>query len=148
MIGQPIQQPTAIYFWLPALVVIAGNVLAFFYCQIKKDNSYIDVLWSLTFITPVVSLIILRAAENVVICPRIWLILACLLVWGLRLSIHIGLRHNGEDFRYQDMRKNWMEGGLNSYYIKAFLIVFMMQGLFSLIVNSASLYVCIWSADD
>jgi steroid 5-alpha reductase family enzyme len=41
-----------------------------------------------------------------------------------------------------------MEGGLPVYYIKAFLIVFMMQGLFSLIVNSASLFVCIWSVDD
>ena len=46
------------------------------------------------------------------------------------------------------MRKGWMEGGLNMYYIKAFFYVFMMQGVFSLIVNSASLYVCIWSADD
>jgi len=34
------------------------------------------------------------------------------------------------------------------YYIKAFFYVFMMQGVFSLIVNSASLYVCIYSADN
>ena len=106
------------------------------------------MFWSLTFLTPVVTLIIVRAAEGTVICPRVWLILACLSVWGIRLAVHIGVRHNGEDFRYQDMRKGWMEGGLNMYYIKAFFYVFMMQGVFSLIVNSASLYVCIWSADD
>ena len=106
------------------------------------------MIWSITFLTPVVSLIILRFLDGTGVCPRIWLILACLTVWGIRLAVHIGVRHNGEDFRYKDMRKSWMEGGLPVYYIKAFLIVFMMQGLFSLIVNSASLFVCIWSVDD
>lgn len=69
-------------------------------------------------------------------------------VWGVRLAIHIGIRHNGEDFRYVDMRNGWMQGGLSAYYIKAFLYVFMMQGVFSIIVNSASLFTTIFTGSN
>ena len=41
-----------------------------------------------------------------------------------------------------------MNGGKVVYYVKAFFIVFMMQALFSMIVNSSGLFVCIWSNDD
>ena len=43
------------------------------------------------------------------------------------------------------MRNRWMQGGLCSYYINAFLKVFMLQFIFSLIVNSAALYVAIFT---
>lgn len=42
-------------------MVFVGNVLAFIYCSVKKDNSYIDVFWGLTFITPIYALLILYA---------------------------------------------------------------------------------------
>jgi hypothetical protein len=54
--------PQPVDFWLPILVVFGGNIIAFFFCQVKKDNSYIDVLWGLTFISPVAALVILYAA--------------------------------------------------------------------------------------
>ena len=42
-----------------------------------------------------------------------------------------------------------VDGGRPKYVLhQGFFYVFMMQGVFSLIVNSASLFVCIWSADD
>jgi steroid 5-alpha reductase family enzyme len=34
------------------------------------------------------------------------------------------------------------------YYFAAFTYVFMMQALFSLIVNSSALFVSIWSSDE
>jgi hypothetical protein len=51
-------------FWLPVAVVMGGNVLAYFYCQAKTDNSYIDVLWGLTFVSPIAALLILYAATD------------------------------------------------------------------------------------
>ena len=148
MIGEEIQTNIApIYFWLPIAVVIAGNVLAFIYCQIKTDNSYIDVFWGLTFITPIVSLIIVRLVDGTGVNARMWLVFALITVWGVRLAIHIGIRHNGEDFRYKDMRDSWNKGGTCEYYTKAFFYIFILQAVFSLIVNAASLYVCIWSVD-
>jgi len=69
-------------------------------------------------------------------------------LWGLRLALHIGVRHKQEDFRYQDMRRNWMKHGIVAYYIIAFLAIFMLQGVFSLVVNAASLFTTIWTDND
>jgi len=69
-------------------------------------------------------------------------------VWALRLGLHIGLRHKGEDFRYVEMRSNWMKHGIAAYYILAFTNVFMLQGFFSLVVNSASLYSTIYTGSN
>ncbi len=45
------------------------------------------------------------------------------------------------------MRNRWMKSGIAYYYWAAFIYVFMMQALFSLIVNGAALFVSIWSTD-
>ena len=39
-------------FYIPVLVVFIGNALFFVFCQVKKDNSYIDAYWGITFILP------------------------------------------------------------------------------------------------
>jgi steroid 5-alpha reductase family enzyme len=113
-----------------------------------KDNSWIDTFWGLTFIEPVVALIIMKAARGEVIPARTWLILGMVLCWGLRLALYIGLRHKVEDFRYQDMRKRWMEGGYCAYVTKAFFYIFMAQGIYSMICNAACLYVVIAGPDE
>lgn len=53
-------------------------------------------------------------------------------LWALRLFWHIGLRNWGkpEDFRYQDMRKNWGD----RQRIKAFTNVFMLQATLQLMI--------------
>ncbi len=62
-------------------------------------------------------------------------------LWGLRLSVHIGLRHTGvEDFRYQQMRRRWEpKGKLYTFFI-SYLYVFVMQAAFSVLINASSLY--------
>ena len=135
-------------FYLPVLVVLFGNFLFFFWCQWKKDNSYIDVMWGITFITPLVALLIKRFEDG---GPspdlRSYAVTAIVSIWALRLAVHIAVRHRGEeDFRYQDFRREWTEiGGYWGYLWRAFLIIFMMQGVFSIIVNSPALYVVIYS---
>ena len=47
------------------------------------------------------------------------------------------------------MRRDWTaKGGKVGYLWRTFLFIFTMQGLFSLIVNSAALYVQIFSKSD
>ena len=79
------------------------------------------------------------------ITPRMWLITACVAIWSLRLSIYIFIRHKREDYRYKEMRERWTAEGVCVYYTKAFVFVYGMQGLFSLINNASVLYVNIWS---
>lgn len=70
-------------------------------------------------------------------------------IWGMRLAWHIGSRHRGkEDFRYQDMRKRWTERSTAYFYWASFIYVFMMQALFSLIVNSSAIFVSVWSTGE
>jgi len=47
-------------FLLPLLVVFIGNLLFGVFCQIVKDNSWIDVYWGITFILPILALFIKR----------------------------------------------------------------------------------------
>ena len=78
---------------------------------------------------------------------RVWLVVSLVAAWGTRLAIHIGRRHKGEDFRYIDMRVRWMEEGITQYYLKAFFFIFMLQAVFSLIVNGSAMFVCIYTTD-
>jgi len=45
------------------------------------------------------------------------------------------------------MRTRWTAVSTGYYYWAAFIYVFMMQAVFSLIVNSSALFVSIWSTD-
>jgi len=77
---------------------------------------------------------------------RCVIILSLVSLWGIRLCWHISARHKGEDWRYVDMRNQWMEqAGYSGYLWRAFGYIFMMQALFSLVVNSSALYVSIYS---
>ena len=131
-------------FWLPVAVVFGANLLFGIFCQIVKDNSWIDVWWGWTFVLPNVALIIKKFIMEEEVVLRVWIVLAVVTIWALRLSLHIGLRHKGEDFRYVEMRQRWTNEGL--YLVKTFGYIFGMQGLFSLIANGAALYVTIYSA--
>lgn len=46
------------------------------------------------------------------------------------------------------MRKRWSDVSTGYYYWAAFIYVFMMQALFSVIVNSSALMVSIWSNNE
>jgi steroid 5-alpha reductase family enzyme len=128
--------------------VLTSNILFFFYCQYKKDNGLIDVFWGFTFIIADVAVLVSKYSRGFDINIRSWVVLAMALIWGLRLSIHIGLRHQGkEDFRYAEMRANWMAQGKGTYYCKTIGYIFLMQGVFSLIINSASLYTLVYSIE-
>lgn len=55
--GQAVQKilPAAgepIGMMLPCMSVFACNALMYVFCQFKKDNSWIDVWWGISFIVP------------------------------------------------------------------------------------------------
>lgn len=63
------------------------------------------------------------------------------IVWSVRLSLHIGIRHKGEDWRYKIIKNRWAHRGYFGRTVSAYLYVFVMQGLFSLINNASAIYV-------
>ena len=131
--------------WIPIASVFVFNIAAYFVAQVKKDNSIIDILWGICFVIPNLVSLLISGNWN----ERTILMFTLVTVWALRLAWHIGSRHSGkEDFRYQDMRKRWTAVSNGYYYWAAFIYVFMMQALFSLIVNSSALMVSIWSTGE
>ena len=60
------------------------------------------------------------------------LLLTLVTLWGVRLGLHIGLRHRGqgEDFRYRQFREAWG----NTIIWRSFLQIYLLQGAVVLVV--------------
>jgi len=87
-----------------------------------------DIAWGPGFI--VSALTAAAASDN--LHPRAYLVMALVIVWGMRLSLHVYLRNRGksEDARYRAWRQEW---GKNAN-IRAFFQVFLLQGLLLLVI--------------
>ena len=84
---------------IPALALAFGACTLLWLLSLRlKDVSIIDIFWG-----PGIALMAWTAASTP-IQPRGWLALALVSLWGLRLGLHIFLRHKGEDHRYGAMR--------------------------------------------
>ena len=120
---------------LSAITVFLFMIVMSIIAQIKKDNSIVDIGWGVGFI--LIALVLMMTSDIIEIKEII--LFAMISVWGLRLAFHIYLRSRGrgEDFRYANWRKKW---GKNAVVI-AFFKVFMLQGLFMLIIASPILVV-------
>jgi steroid 5-alpha reductase family enzyme len=118
-------------FLIQTIAVFAYVNLWFLYAVLKRRNDVADVAWGIGFI--------LLALIGLICNPttRMMLITILVLIWGLRLALHIGrrfLRSKEEDHRYQSMRKEWK----GSEIYNSWLSVFMIQGFF-LFVTSATI---------
>lgn len=100
----------------------------FIAAQIRGRNDIADVAWGLGFIlVAVVSLI-----AGGVYSTRGLLVTGLVLIWGLRLALHIHSRNRGrgEDPRYRKWREEWGKW----FVLRSFLQVFMLQGILLLMV--------------
>jgi steroid 5-alpha reductase family enzyme len=112
-----------------AITVLVFMIAAFVLAQVRENNGIVDIAWGLGFIVVTAALF----AREPALYPAKALVMALVLVWGLRLSIHIVRRNWGkpEDFRYAAMRRKWG----HAVRVKAFFFVFMLQGLLMLVVS-------------
>ena len=85
----------------------------------------IDAFWGIGFAVIALTTLVLSAGHGDDL--RRWLVTAMTVVWGLRLSIHIGLRGRGqpEDPRYDELLSR-APGDRDLY---AFRMVYLLQGL-------------------
>lgn len=93
-----------------------------------KRLDIVDVLWGLGFgVIGVTSLMLGRGSG-----PRGMVVTALVLIWGLRLSVHIYHRRRGrpEDHRYVAMKAKWRGHEL----VNAFVQVFIAQAALALVI--------------
>ena len=113
-----------------ATVILAYMTCVFILALVEKDNSIVDYFWGLGFIviagytlwkTPV--------HDNL----RMYIVGVLVLMWGLRLSIHILVRNSGkgEDWRYAQWRKTW-----KLFYLRSYFQIFILQGILMLIISA------------
>jgi steroid 5-alpha reductase family enzyme len=112
-------------------VVLVYMTLWWAAALVLKRNDIADVAWGLGFPAIGLSEIVLTWGR---VPPLLVLVTALALVWGVRLAWHIGARKRGapEDFRYQEMRREW---GASAWW-RAYVQVFLLQGFLMLIVSS------------
>lgn len=98
-------------------------------------NDIADIAWGVGFIF--LALIGQFSASSVSI--RGIIVLSLVTIWGLRLSLHIGLRNRGkaEDPRYFKWRNEW-----DSYAtVRAYFQIFLLQGFLSIIIIAPITYI-------
>jgi len=95
----------------------------------RRDNSVADIGWGPGFI--VVALV--GFFDRPGAAPRHVLVLVLVVVWGLRLALHVFLRNRkkGEDYRYTAWRARWGKW----FVVRSYLQVFLLQGFFLLVIS-------------
>lgn len=95
-----------------------------------KNVSIVDIFWGFGFV--VVNAFYVYNLEE--INPRNWLLLTLVSVWGLRLTFYLAIRNigKGEDYRYQQFRKDY---GEKRYWWFSYFQVFLLQGGLILLVS-------------
>jgi steroid 5-alpha reductase family enzyme len=111
------------------LVIVVSMVLLWVLSLVKKNASIVDIFWGLGFV--IVGWASAINADRVSIAGRV--VLALVTLWGLRLSIYLGVRNHGkpEDFRYVAMRKHYGA----KFPIISLFTVFLLQGAIMMIVS-------------
>ena len=94
------------------------------------NASIVDIFWGVGFV--VVNTFYVFHLDKIE--PRNIVLSILVAIWGLRLAIYLAFRNigKGEDFRYQEFRKNY---GEKRYWWLSYFQVFLLQGVLILIVS-------------
>jgi steroid 5-alpha reductase family enzyme len=130
MLLSPTQQSLFFVLLLFGLHLNISFIIAF----LTKDNSWADVAWGVGFIVVAVSSWLFGGASWGIALLATTLVT----IWGIRLAGHIALRHQGktEDWRYAQWRKDWGRW----WIVRSYVQVFMLQGVFLLMIASSFWY--------
>ncbi len=96
---------------------------------ILKDSGIMDIFWGLGFILVTVVYYMYGSGND----DRMLLMLALVVLWGIRLAAHILVRNWGQD---EDARyNNWRNEAGKAWWWKSYLKVFLLQGVVMWIVS-------------
>ncbi len=104
-------------------------MIMFFVAVLVKNNSIIDICWSLNFILGAFISFLVTSLRNHQFNLVQIILTSLITIWGIRLSSHIAHRNlgKGEDIRYRERRETWTK----NFYLKSFVLIFMLQALWA-----------------
>ena len=112
-----------------AAVVLLYMLLWFAVSLVLKRNDVADVAWGGGFIVAALAAVISRGD----VADRAVLVVVLVVIWGMRLALHIGLRNRGkgEDVRYRKWREEWGRYAT----VRSFFQIFILQGALLLVIS-------------
>lgn len=119
-----------IYLWaFPVIMVMM--TLIWIASVIMKNASIVDPFWGLGFVVAAAYYFLQTGGAGV----RPVIVLALVIIWGLRLSVYLFWRNwgKGEDFRYREFRRNY---GEHRYWWISFFQVFLLQGFLLWLISA------------
>jgi steroid 5-alpha reductase family enzyme len=116
-------------FIMEVVVIMIYMTAWFFIARAGRRNDVADIAWGTGFIVTAITAMIVSDG----ITPRGFLAMFLVILWGMRIATHIYLRNRGkpEDPRYRKWREEWGRHAV----IRAFLQVFLLQGLLIIIIS-------------
>lgn len=132
---------------LLSAITIFTFFTVFFVVSVKERNyGLVDIGWGLGFIVVLITLLGEKLITQSEITFFDGILVGEILLWGARLSLHIGRRNwkKPEDFRYQAMRKKW-EGKWE--LLKAYVNIFLLQSFFMWVISAAAVMIISSSID-
>lgn len=113
-----------------ALAFVAVLALAaWIFSILRHDVSHVDSLWSLMILASLAVYMTISEAAG----TRANLVLLMVIIWALRLSVHITIRNHGEgeDRRYRAIRQN----NEPHFWFKSLYIVFGLQAFLAWLIS-------------
>jgi steroid 5-alpha reductase family enzyme len=129
--------------WLAGLGTISAMMVGTWVLSLlRRDVSLVDRVWGLAFVLAAWTYAHFADPPT----PRTWLVLALVSIWGLRLSGYLTWRNwgEGEDKRYQAMRRQRPD----SFAVRSLLTVFLLQGVLAWIISLPLLVATLYDAPD
>jgi len=121
--------PTLTILAATLLLTLALMFLLWLVSLARKDASIVDSFWGAGFAIIALACFFLTDGAR----PRKLLITTLVVVWGLRLALHIFARNHGkgEDYRYKAMRKRHGD----RFALVSLFTVFVFQGLLMWVIS-------------
>lgn len=115
------------------LVLGAYLMVTLIIALIHEDNSIMDIVYGSAFVLIAWCLAFLWLGWS----ERQMIVLACVTVWGVRLTTRILLRNWGkpEDFRYRAWREEWKKNGMLYFFFRSLGQIYLLQGAVILVVS-------------
>src|SRR5579871_2460350 len=128
---------------LVQILLVTFHASLWFLIALKlRRNDVADVAWGVGFII----LTLVAQFSTATISTRGMIVTALVIVWGVRLSLHIGLRNQGkaEDPRYRKWREEW---GAHAT-VRAYFQIFLLQGFLMIMILIPVTYVLARGSSD
>lgn len=111
-----------------ALIIFGYMTLGFVASIFLKRNDIADSMWGIGFLIIAIYTFV-QGSQSIVS----YIVTGCVLLWSLRLSLHIYSRNKNktEDYRYKAWREAWGKW----FYIRSYLQVFLLQGVLMTLIS-------------